>query len=100
MPTFKITVPEVHWSRVANELDILSERVGGEVEEIGEGAECNTLIDEQEARDADVPPHCGDLVEINGFEYVVAQECIDGSLELRLRDDLQDDDEDNFFSLH
>lgn len=41
--------------------------------------------DTQEARDADVPPRCGEMVEIRGFEYVVAVQHIDGSLQLRLR---------------
>lgn len=43
--------------------------------------------DEAEARDTDIPPRCGDLVEIDGFEYVVVQEAIDGSLQLKLAED-------------
>lgn len=54
---------------------------------------CNALIDAQEAEDASERPHVGDLCEINGFEYVVVSEHIDGDLELSLRDELQDDED-------
>lgn len=55
---------------------------------------CNALIDDQEQRDLEKRARCGDLVEINGTEYVVTAENIDGDLELQLRDNLQEDEDD------
>lgn len=83
MPTFKITVPEHTWARTANALDLLADDVGGEVEELGDG--------DPEHADTVSPPACGDLVEINGYEYLVTTQRIDGSLDLELRDELQED---------
>jgi hypothetical protein len=97
MPTYKLTVPERARAETQAILDLMSQ-MSPEVlyEEIEEPCP-DTLRDDSQARDADAPPRCGDLVEVNGFEYVVSQQHIDGTLELRLRDDLEDDI-DSFFS--
>jgi hypothetical protein len=58
---------------------------------------CNALIDAQEAEDETQRPRCGDLCEINGFEYVVVQESIDGDLQLEPRGDADNEDDEDCF---
>lgn len=86
MPTFKITCPERFRGYIQSRLDDLVDIADDILYE-----EVSSDTDPEHAADVEAPPACGDLVEINGFEYVVTTQRIDGSLDLELRDELQED---------
>lgn len=85
MPNFKVTCPEFLRGYIQSRLDDLADIDGVLYEEV------SSDTDPEHAADVEAPPACGDLVEINGFEYVVTTQRIDGSLDLELRDELESD---------